>query len=213
MIINGTALLSAAPIDEMFMHKVQGDPTSYGLTECGYDIRIAEDIIFTRRKVSTHNGIEMKMVGLVNGEMKGRRAVLGSSIECFGMPTNLMGRVLNKSTWARKFLDCSLTTNIEPGWRGHLTIEMVYSGEDDLFIPKGAGICQVIFETLAEDAQYKGKYQDQKAEPVEAMMASDLLRSDKMSENTKAMMCQHGLTMWDHQEDCKVCAKCGEPVP
>ena len=161
MIINGIALLAAAPITEMYNHKVQAKPTSYGLTECGYDIRLLEDIHFTG-KGGDHPAVS------INGKMEEGYMALGSSIERFEMPNDLMGRVLNKSTWARKGLDASMTTNIEPGWRGHLTIELIYHGYDDLRIPAGSGICQVIFEKLANPAQYEGKYQDQEAGPQPA---------------------------------------------
>lgn len=177
MIINQHLLLKAAPIQGMFSHKVPGNPTSWGLTECGYDIRIAEDIFFDPEarmgyvdyvdevptpRVFVNGGYEK------NGHQIEGRCVLASSIELFQMPTNLMGRVLNKSTWARQFVDASLTTNIEPGWRGHLTIELVFSGNQEVHIPAGSGICQVIFETLAVPVQYVGKYQDQEAGPQEA---------------------------------------------
>ena len=79
-----------------------------------------------------------------------------------------MGRVLNKSTWARKGLDASMTTNIEPGWEGYLTIELTYSRYKPLFIPAGSGICQVIFEEILNPASYKGKYQNQPNQPVRA---------------------------------------------
>ena len=84
------------------------------------------------------------------------------------MPATIMGQVLNKSTWARKFLDASRTTNIEPGWRGHLTIELRYDGEEPLTVLAGSGVAQVIFHEIAEPAQYEGKYQDQANEPVPA---------------------------------------------
>lgn len=88
------------------------------------------------------------------------------------MPPTLMGRVLNKSTWARLGLDASMTTNIEPGWFGHLTIELRYSKAKPLFIPAGVGIAQVIFETVSTPAQYVGKYQDQPDRPVAAIKAT-----------------------------------------
>ena len=168
MIVNRTGLLRAAPIKNMLTEKVQGDLTSYGLTECGYDIRIAEDVHFTgKHRKELH---PMVRITYPDGQSKDENGVLalGSSMEEFDMPTFLMGRVLNKSTWARKGLDASMTTNIEPGWRGFLTIELIYHGMDDLFIPAGSGICQVIFETIQENALYVGKYQDQEAGPQEA---------------------------------------------
>jgi len=150
MIINQQALLQAAPITDMVVGKHRLHGVSWGLTECGYDIRIKQDVTL----------------------FLGRRFVLASSIEAFEMPDNLMGRVLNKSTWARLGLDASMTTNIEPGWKGHLTIELRYARCRPLRIKAGSGICQVIFETLSHPARYTGKYSDQADRPVSAILES-----------------------------------------
>lgn len=166
MIINGQALLAAAPIKNMLDHKATAHGVSHGLTECGYDLRIAEDVTFFR-----HEG---RWYHKVDGSVGPGRKVLVHSMECFQMPDNMMGKVLNKSTWARKWIDASRTTNIEPGWRGHLTIELVYDAEDhdpEVSILAGQGICQVMFEEIAEPARYEGKYQDQPAAPVAAITA------------------------------------------
>lgn len=147
MIVNRKGLLAAAPIAHMSQRKEIFEGVSWGLTECGYDIRIKQDITL----------------------FLGRRFVLASSIEYFRMPNHLMGRVLNKSTWARRGLDASMTTNIEPGWTGHLTLELRYAKCLPLRIKAGTGIAQVIFEPLAEPASYGGKYQDQPDAPVKAI--------------------------------------------
>lgn len=146
MIINGQQLLTASPIKNMLRHKMKYNGVSHGLTECGYDIRIKQDVWL----------------------FPGRSFVLASSLEEFDMPNFLMGRVLNKSTWARRGLDASMTTNLEPGWRGHLTLELSYRKLWPLKIKAGTGIAQVIFETLAEPAQYEGKYNDQPNYPIQA---------------------------------------------
>lgn len=165
MIINGRSLLVAAPIKDMLDHKVQGNPTSYGLTECGYDIRIKQDIIF--RKVDFRDGVSVRYT-MIDGFRNNGHFVLGSSIEEFDMPNHLMGQVLNKSTWARKGLDASMTTNIEPGWKGFLTLELTYHGQGELHIPTGSGICQVMFHEIKEPAEYVGKYQNQEDRPVDS---------------------------------------------
>lgn len=148
MIVNGKSLLEYDLISPMETSKLRHEPsnTSYGLTECGYDIRLKQDIWM----------------------FFGRRFVLGSSIEKFRMPNNLMARVMNKSSWARKGIDVSRSTNIEPGWVGFLTLEITYSKLLPIFLPAGSGIAQVIFEPLKNPAQYIGKYQDQADEPVKA---------------------------------------------
>lgn len=147
MIVNGKGLLEAAPIKNMLSRKVTCSGYSFGLTECGYDIRIAETVYL----------------------FPGRRFVLTYAMEEFDMPHNLMGRVLNKSSWARQGVDASMTTNIEPGWKGFLTLELNYARMKPLRIPSGVGIAQVIFETILEPAEYVGKYQYQPPEPVPAI--------------------------------------------
>lgn len=167
MIVNGSFLLKAAPIRDMCINKVPAVPTSYGLTECGYDIRILQNVIF-------RTDIDGPSVKVGDGDWEQGYFALASSVEEFQMPTNLMGQVLNKSTWARQGLDASMTTNIEPGWNGFLTIELTYHGyADDLFIPAGSGICQVVFHEIMEPAIYKGKYQNQADEPVPAKTKVD----------------------------------------
>ena len=149
MIINGNALLAAAPIKDMVTKKQRSNGFSWGLTECGYDIRIKQDVTL----------------------FLGRRFILASAIEEFDVPNNLMGRVLNKSSWARLGLDASMTTNLEPGWKGFLTLELRYSRILPLHIKAGTGICQVIFEQIKEPRVYQGKYNHQPDRPVPARFA------------------------------------------
>ena len=95
------------------------------------------------------------------------RFTIASAIEEFQMPTHLLGRVCDKSSWARKGLSV-FNTVIEPGWKGFLTLELVYHGNTDLIIPAGAPIAQVIFEEVKNPAQYNGKYQFQSSDPTPA---------------------------------------------
>ncbi len=83
------------------------------------------------------------------------------------MPDCLVGLVKDKSTWARRGLSV-FNTVIEPGWKGWLTLELVYHGNEPLHIPAGAGIAQVIFERVENTAAYSGKYQNQEDRPVAA---------------------------------------------
>ena len=149
MIINGKSLYNLRPLypmeEKKRTHEYSG--TSYGLTECGYDIRLDQDVWL----------------------YPGHRFVLASSIEMFDMPLHLMARIMNKSSWARMGVDVSRSTNAEPGWKGYLTLEITYSRLRPLKLPMGCGIAQVIFEQIYEPAQYKGKYQNQKKGPQNAI--------------------------------------------
>lgn len=148
MIINQESLLELEPLSPMLTTKERFNGFSHGLTECGYDIRIAQDVWLFPFK----------------------RFALASSMEEFHMPSTIMGRVLNKSSWARLGVDASRTTNIEPGWNGFLTLELKYEGWKPIKIKKGTGIAQVIFEPLKHPVRYEGKYQNQAWGPVKAIM-------------------------------------------
>lgn len=120
---------------------------SYGLSHAGYDLSVAED----------HT--------LVPGQF-----VLASTIERLKLPTNVVGFVHGKSTWARSGMLVHNTV-AEPGWEGYLTLELFNHGINTLCLKAGMGIVQVVFCFLDEvtDSPYAGKYQGQKAGPQPAI--------------------------------------------
>lgn len=164
MFLNGQSLIKAKPIKDMLDTKCTFGGVSHGLGEAGYDIRIKQDIVFdpVMNRILFYNS---------NGKvdvLKGTSFVLASAIEEFQMPSNLVGTVKDKSTWARKGLSV-FNTVIEPGWNGFLTLELVYHGSEILRINAGQGIAQVLFGVLCEDRDYgDGKYQNQPNYPVGA---------------------------------------------
>jgi len=168
MIINRVALLAASPIKNMVTTKVTNGDVSYGLGEAGYDIRIKQEIRFSPS--SEGHCIVRVWLDEENHSTAIGRFTLASAIEEFDMPSNVVGIVHDKSTWARRGLSV-FNTVIEPGWKGFLTLELVYHGQSELIIPAGSGIAQVVFHETACRAQYNGKYQNQEDEPVEARKA------------------------------------------
>jgi dCTP deaminase len=148
MIVNGSKLLTASPVSPMMKIKMKKHGVSFGLSEAGYDIRIMQDITLHPFK----------------------RFSLASTVEHFAMPDNLIGVVHDKSTWIRRGLMVG-NSLIEPGWRGWLTLELVYHGWGVLRIPAGAGIAQVLFHQTMEKALYTGRYQNQPNAPTPAIYA------------------------------------------
>jgi dCTP deaminase len=118
---------------------------TYGLSQCGYDIRIDQDIT----------------LGCGHGMFH-----LASSFEEFNMPNDVMGVVHDKSSWARRGLSVKNTV-IEPGWRGFLTLELFSGAPNLLHIKRGCPIAQVVFHKLDQECEkpYNGKYQDQERGP------------------------------------------------
>ena len=167
MISNSKSLLDAAPIKDMLTTKIKHNGVTHGASEAGYDIRIHQEIRFLvddggRRTVTIVDGL----LSTVNPGT----FTLASAIEEFQMPNHLVGIVHDKSTWARQGLGV-FNTVIEPGWNGFLTLELVYHGNEDLIIPAGSGIAQVIFHYVSDPVQYNGRYQNQANKPVSAIKA------------------------------------------
>lgn len=148
MILNGKSLLDRKPLIPMVEGKHKKHGVSYGLSQAGYDIRI-------KQSVTLHPF---------------RRFALASTFERFQMPENLVGVLHDKSTHIRRGLMVGNSV-LEPGWDGHLTLELFYMGRGILRIPAGSGIGQIIFHELTEQASYaSGKYQFQPDRPVPAIM-------------------------------------------
>lgn len=190
MIINGESLLKAAPIKNMLGTKETNGEVSHGLSEAGYDIRIKQGIFFLapgsykyipvmeeKEEGSNKVGFKRKFIefptvvvvadGKVD-EYENTRFVLASAVEEFDMPNNLVGIVHDKSSWARQGLSV-FNTVIEPDWKGYLTLELVFHGNQDVHIKAGSGIAQVIFHDLTNSGSYAGKYQNQPNMPVKAI--------------------------------------------
>jgi len=172
VICNGRTLIERAPIVGMFDKKYSSYGVSHGLGEAGYDIRIKQSVLFKpdgwgdgKRTAATKWHDE---AGVQHGTCEYGRFVIASAMEEFDMPYNLVGIVHDKSSWARRGLSV-FNTVIEPGWKGFLTLELVYHGNGELIIPAGAGIAQVVFHHTTDAAEYSGRYQNQADEPVAAI--------------------------------------------
>jgi dCTP deaminase len=146
MILSAQSIRKRRPVDPFHERTVSHGKT-FGLSAAGYDVRIREAVI------------------LRPGDF-----ALASTLERFTMPDDLLARVADKSSWARKGLTVQ-NTIIEPGWRGYLTLELANHGQNRLVIEAGSPIAQIIFEMLDEPTEqpYAGKYQNQMPEPVAAI--------------------------------------------
>jgi deoxycytidine triphosphate deaminase len=87
------------------------------------------------------------------------QTVLGRSYEEIHMPDNCLGICIGKSTYAR----CGVlinTTPLEPGWRGHLTIEITNLNSMPVLLYIGEGIAQIILFQGDYSESYNGRYQN-----------------------------------------------------
>ena len=144
---------------------------SYGISSFGYDIRVADEFkIFTNINHTIVDPKSFDEGSLV--EVKDDVCIippnsfaLARSVEYFRIPTNVMVLCVGKSTYAR----CGIITNVtpfEPGWEGHVTLEISNTTPLPARIYANEGLAQAIFFE-SEDAcsvsyaDRKGKYQKQ----------------------------------------------------
>lgn len=165
MVINGQDLLNMKTILHMEPEKKREHGVSYGLTEVGYDIRLKQSINFIPNGGASGMQPEVHIIEGKAQQFENGRFIIASSMEYFDMPDGLVGIVHDKSTWARQGLSV-FNTVIEPGWKGYLTLELVFHGNRPIYIPAGSGIAQVIFHQTLNRASYEGKYQNQADYPV-----------------------------------------------
>lgn len=96
---------------------------------------------------------------------------LASTVERFELPANVVGVVRDKSTLARRgvFMSHGL---IDPGFRGHITLEFVNHSSGGILLEPGMPIGQVTFQRVAApvsrkygDERLGSHYQDQEPTP------------------------------------------------
>jgi len=153
MILSGRTIQKLG-IMEPFYGRTRHEGMTFGCGPAGYDVRVEFD----------EKGIT-DAISLLPGQF-----ALASTIERFIMPSDVLGIVHDKSTWARLGLACQNTV-IEPGWQGWLTLELTNHCTEVLTIKRGMPIAQVIFHFVDDDTVgYEGKYQNQKRGPVRPIL-------------------------------------------
>ena len=145
---------------------------SYGSSSYGYDLRLSSQFLIPGdeerelidpKNPETSSWMEKTACELV---ISPGTHVLGSSLEYFRIPRDILGIVFGKSTYARSGLLINVTP-LEPEWEGNITIALFNASRCSVKVYAGEGIAQVIF--LGADelcsisyADRKGKYQSQK---------------------------------------------------
>jgi dCTP deaminase len=152
--------------------QVRDGVISFGLSSYGYDVRIADEYkIFTNLNTTIVDPKKFDPKSFV--DFKGEVCMippnsfaLGRTVEYFKIPRRTMTICVGKSTYAR----CGIITNVtplEPGWEGHVTLEISNTTPLPAKIYSGEGIAQILFfesdeECLVSYADKMGKYQSQK---------------------------------------------------
>jgi len=151
---------------------------SFGLSSYGYDVRLDENFkIFTNlyggvidpKRLNPDTMIDVKAKPDEYGDMyvilPPHSYLLGSTIETFNIPKNVMVIAVGKSTYARTACHINVTP-IEAGFRGKVVIEASNASSLPVKIYANEGIAQFLFFQGTEACQVSyadrnGKYQDQ----------------------------------------------------
>lgn len=144
---------------------------SYGLSSFGYDLRAAPEwAIFVNAFNTVVDPKDFDIRSLVEFEgdeciIPPNSFVLTRSLEYLRIPDDVMVVALGKSSYAR----CGIVANVtplEPGWEGHVTLELSNTTPLPAKVYAHEGIVQLLFfqgerpeNTYAER---KGKYQGQR---------------------------------------------------
>jgi dCTP deaminase len=144
---------------------------SYGLSSYGYDARAAREFkIFTNVDNAIVDPKDFSRQSFVDREtdvcvIPPNSFALTRTVEHFCVPEDVLVVCLGKSTYAR----CGLIVNVtplEPGWRGHVTLEISNTTPLPARVYAGEGIAQFLFFRGAApcDVSYAargGKYMGQ----------------------------------------------------
>lgn len=147
---------------------------SYGQSHAGYDLRLSPlqfDIfhhvpgqVVDPKSFNPEFLYSAPLAEDEGGEffiLPGNTYALGVTIERIKIPEDVAMIFIGKSTYARAGIIANLTPG-EPGWEGHLTLEITNASRSDCRIYANEGIVQaLLFEVDKPDHVYRGKYQNQ----------------------------------------------------
>ena len=150
---------------------------SYGLSSFGYDVRLDTNFkLFTNINSVLIDPKNLNSKTLVDVEATNDKDdvyiiippnsyLLGNTIEYFDIPNDILVICINKSTYSRSGAILNLSP-IEPGFKGHVVIEISNSTSLPLKVYANEGISQFLFfkGNMACRRSYKdklGKYQNQ----------------------------------------------------
>lgn len=144
---------------------------SYGVSSYGYDLRVADEfkifgglqnLCIDPKQFDARLCTDQKCDVCV---IPPHGFALARTVEYLKIPRNVLAICLGKSTYAR----CGIIINatpFEPGWEGHVTLEISNTTPYPAKIYANEGLAQVLFFTGDEPCQIsyadkRGKYQHQ----------------------------------------------------
>ena len=139
------------PFEPQQVRARQGEKiVSYGTSSYGYDVRCANEFkIFTNINSAIVDPKHFDANSFVDfvGEVciiPPNSFALARTVEYFRIPRSVLTICLGKSTYAR----CGIIVNVtplEPGWEGHVTLEISNTTPLPAKVYANEGLCQFLF--------------------------------------------------------------------
>ena len=164
-----------SPYVDYDLKREQTGKISWGVSSAGYDVRLGNDF----KSFYDADGIDYLCVDPKHPcpddfhsfeynkpyAMDAGEFLLGTTLETFNIPSDIMGLCISRSTYARHGIICH-TTPLMPGFKGQVTLEIKNTSNRSVKLYPGEGICQFIFfkmtgKAWADYADLGGKYMHQ----------------------------------------------------
>ena len=133
------------------------------INPASYDARLGKQIFKTKKEEGIIDSSKKGIISIEIGEF-----VLLSTFEGFELPNNIAGQIGLRSHYARKGLILLSGPQIDPGFRGILTLGVYNVGPKIVAIPFLEPFCTIEFHKLNVPASepYEGEYQNQTTIPT-----------------------------------------------
>jgi dCTP deaminase len=161
------------PVESRQVRTINGVPViSYGLSSNGYDARLAGEFarpddggVMDPKKPAAANWVHVERPTGSAVHIPPHGFVLARTVEYFKIPDDVFVICLGKSTYARNGLIVNVTP-LEPGWEGHVTLELSNTTNLPSVVYVGEGIAQFVFfrgeRPAVSYGDRNGKYQGQR---------------------------------------------------
>lgn len=135
------------------------------------DLNLAGPFLVPRRGVEASRLIEDKPIydelPIINNDgeavIKSHSFVLANTVQEIYIPENITAFVEGRSSVGRRGLFIQNAGWVDPGFQGHITLELYNASPEDLILTPGIRICQLVFVKMDRRCEnpYDGKYQHQ----------------------------------------------------
>jgi dCTP deaminase len=125
---------------------------SFKTIKKGQFIKLGEDVEYANLHCDGSD-----MITIYPGEF-----MLATTMERLIIPDTMMALVVGRSSIARIGLSVEIAGDIDPGFDGHITLELYNESPNPIVLKPGYEICQVIFMECDQRCDpYNGKYNGQ----------------------------------------------------